>query len=1312
MDHSTTDLSDHEKLQFSRPISPNSNQQVSSPPRPVCVNPTMSTNGINTGLANSGTYSTQNTNQVNPDNHLVFSLNCNVQASPNSTLRSQRGTNSNENTMRRSHSVDNVNSRRFQPSPSTGVEIRMSSPSPYGNSQHRLPSVSNPQNQASHNVDSQHRHSSVNSVNNPQYTSSHSFSIINRVTSFNGINQLHQAYPNDNTHSQHRTHSANNLYSRQFQASPNTRVGKRIFSPSYSQHCPPSDNNPQYTASHNDSIVNHMSSFNGNSQLQQANPNDDSQHRPPSVNSVNNPQNQASPHDSIGNRVNSFNGNSQLLQASPNGNSQLQQANPNVDNQHRPPSVNSVNSRRDQATPNGSIGNRVTTPNGNSQLLQASTNEGGQRRTHSVNSRRNQPSQNSSVSNHVTSLNEGRQRRPHSVNSRRYQTSQNTSLNSSTRIPVPSPNGNGQLQQANPNENNQHRPPSVNSVNSRRDQATPNGSIGNRVNSINGNGQLLQVYPNVDSQHRPPSVNSVNNPLGQGNFNEGQLGANGSGKSDDITGINSDREPSCMTSSSNSEVVWDRTQKPFMPMVTTMKVREVTSRNKDNINSIEIRLKQDERHRSDSKKTNKSSHVSNKSLPYKPGVSRSISAIHTMPDSYRKIYNPRQVNRSISPVKTEEWKQSPQRIRHRETSTLSISSRACSKYDNEERVREERYQTPAINNKQVAITKDKSMSPLLNLYPPKYNTKKFKIVSYLRDLLLPLFKRGQITRKDTVVACSAVVLEFMREMNLHTADMLISSPDSAPSAEEKKLLFNLLLSAVCDLEQFKVNRVNYETEKYPNDALSLAMKNIREKDKAEEEQRTNKTLQKEEQIKTLRHKLMELAACRTLRPEQLVEMEQRLLKGDEEVIDFLINTRITNVGSGLQNPDDSPPFKLRDNIIITNPPDVMSVLSGKPLLVRNNEGLVADIEAERLRAAVTNPTAEGEVSIFNSVSYVIGGTFPEIVTNSSPRRLDNNRYPVNVVLNCPLYHDPECDVVVIGSVTMNPPITAVDMSWLIAYGPDRTVMNLDKMFENKLVTTYQIGNSSFILAFKAGSLLPGWDYFVYLGVVPANTSQGDQTSYDGQDQLVSAQAEFTIISDDMVLPGEETYNDIDNNNDTNGQFQLENPNNEGDIQQQTYDDPNIYNNNRMLCYDNQQMPPQADMQNTPSDPSYQGPYDNQQYNIENQIEGVYEYYDSPDAKGKTASGFLALPNDKQASISNYFQPFQEQLKLFIKDHIEPLYTICDTPVITEEEFKVLLHNTCMEYAMKYQPSQVLTTDITRDIILSVKEGLTSILPQQ
>lgn len=595
-------------------------------------------------------------------------------------------------------------------------------------------------------------------------------------------------------------------------------------------------------------------------------------------------------------------------------------------------------------------------------------------------------------------------------------------------------------------------------------------------------------------------------------------------------------------------------------------------------------------------------------------------------------------------------------------------------------------------------------------------SRKVKVIDYLRRSLLPVHHRGALTRDDMVVVCSTVCRDFMDQAPYSNEQMAETS--SVPlTREDESLLSTLLLTTLKDLNTIKARGSAAATPHQMEGPSGYSAK---------------------------------------VTPLPSVSKERRPSATAITHHTPIAPTQSNSFGATALSAAGGHSTALADSTLHT-------VLSNQ----------------SASRSAVSAPKAPP--SLFQSVSYTISGAFPRGETNSAAAyrsgtasgdgRLPASPYQqavLKVSITSPSVQDADGDIVVIGNVTTSVPVALI---WWLGYGPQRTVLNLDKLYTNGLVATYQITDTSFILTFKRGALVAGWDYGVYLRVTsPDGTSVSASTTF----VIPALTDEREAAATGMGLPDQRVGNN-------KHRALAPNPYS-GRTQEGYYGDGDINDDEHMSKlarfgppsgYGNSPQPSGV----TPSgarhyDPApqplssvagepvhydvYQGSatiaprysevvhgklrdamggtslyYDQRDYEQQRQKQAAWEEQQQLQTSQQQAtelsinSNINMDPNSHnpnplsklgvRGQINPYFVPpvqpmsatYQEQLRHFFVDHIEPLYYISPNPAMPEEAFKAIVKDIAKRYWFAYDKTQPLTDALKREIIDTIKAKISN-----
>lgn len=279
--------------------------------------------------------------------------------------------------------------------------------------------------------------------------------------------------------------------------------------------------------------------------------------------------------------------------------------------------------------------------------------------------------------------------------------------------------------------------------------------------------------------------------------------------------------------------------------------------------------------------------------------------------------------------------------------------------------------------------------------------------------------------------------------------------------------------------------------------------------------------------------------------------------------------------------------------------------------------------------------------LFTSVSYAMGGEFPRL-----PRHIQQQG--PHVTLASPNNPDPKVDINVMGSVRWGEIVT---LHWTLAYGPQRSVLNLDSLYTGSLATTYQLNETSLFLCLRPGSLVCGWEYYVHLTATDMNGMSG------------YAMVTFVLPTSSRSVPPRQGH----------------------------FADAGV-GMDQGLTPGRGVMGPSSNNFETPSlkDPKTSLP--------------------SQALKARKDNGPLPLeaapPLAEPTLGMSPRKTYHESLKEFIETQVQPLYSLSSNPSISEEHFRVVVKDVARTFWFSHPPDQILTEDIKRSIVKDVKYGIT------
>jgi hypothetical protein len=378
----------------------------------------------------------------------------------------------------------------------------------------------------------------------------------------------------------------------------------------------------------------------------------------------------------------------------------------------------------------------------------------------------------------------------------------------------------------------------------------------------------------------------------------------------------------------------------------------------------------------------------------------------------------------------------------------------------------------------------------------------------------------------------------------------------------------------------------------------------------------------------------------------------------------------------------------------------------------------ADYRAGSAYSAGDAPVPAAGVGVV-SVSYTVAGTFPDPPERAPPVAAVGD--DLRAALSPPAIVSGDDDIVI--TVALHAP-SAVTLCWWLAYGPSNIVLNLDKLYSNGLVTTFQISENAVVLTVKGGTLVPGWEYAVHVDVNEIATAR-----------VTGAQIQFTVPSTQTGLPpgsrvtnnggmlappGIGSATDFNARRDdylkakkmggTNGWFGLG----------YTADaEPGPLRNDDSPP---RGAPSYGQVQDSRGAPSSAPTAPGTVTSIERfgtNAAGTQAGSAAPKSPAaRTQNGAAAASTPAAATIdaaaqgeaaSSAKQPppkssgtFQEQLRDFFVHQVEPLYYLSANPSISEQSFKAAVRGVSKQYWFSQPAATQLSEDMKRQIVKDVK----------
>jgi hypothetical protein len=274
-----------------------------------------------------------------------------------------------------------------------------------------------------------------------------------------------------------------------------------------------------------------------------------------------------------------------------------------------------------------------------------------------------------------------------------------------------------------------------------------------------------------------------------------------------------------------------------------------------------------------------------------------------------------------------------------------------------------------------------------------------------------------------------------------------------------------------------------------------------------------------------------------------------------------------------------------------------------------------------------------------------------------------------VSLTSPNLASAQHDVIIIGTIQCKSQVT---LTWWLAYGPKRHVIDMDNLYMHKCVSTYQVSPNGFILTIRGGALVEGWDYFVHLTV-----------SADLLGTQAVAQTSFHLPSMFRKVTALEHF-------------------------AREHHQTSIMNGFTMGYYGDEEFgalspEPAAATRAFPATPPPPSSGDS--------ASGVTRH--SPSSDTTTTNPTAVASGAWRNRATPPAQPmrgylgmtFQEQLRAFFLEQIEPLYFVCENPNLSHTEFKAVVKDVARRHWTSKPPDGVLDDAQRRQIVLMIKKAL-------
>ena len=552
-----------------------------------------------------------------------------------------------------------------------------------------------------------------------------------------------------------------------------------------------------------------------------------------------------------------------------------------------------------------------------------------------------------------------------------------------------------------------------------------------------------------------------------------------------------------------------------------------------------------------------------------------------------------------------------------------------------------RAQQPAQQKRSEVVVEDtlsdgKASTQPSAQYSPTRLTMKARVVEFLRTSLLPLYKKQLLTRDEIILTCSSICQEFMLRRGLSETDL--QTVTRLPLSELDEDLLLKLVDA-------------YTVDVSGGDDQSTYRQTVSESGGGGSSRKFGSQRPQLQQ----RNDFYSSANDEHQQHARRVEERQR------------------SPAVGLN----SPPTPSGNNI----------TLEGN--LFRQPS---VDYYSVPQRSSGGQPISNAEETqappstLFTSVSYSISGSFP-LPPNSTNRVGD---HPLRCTLASASIVDPDSDIIVTGTVHTK---TAVSLVWWLSYGPHRTVLNLDNLYSTRSAVTFQISDSSFILAFRCGVLLPGYEYHVHLTVTANNgVSVGAQCSFGVPPsiggQLLDEGEKLGLVSQQQRTTMGSTSHYTQHT--THGYY--------GDGEA---GGGSMSPTRRHVDFDEHTKHQDTQTNVNPLQPNPIRAYYNVNPNMTSTTaptsKGLPEMSVDPSITTTPPTTTMMGGARKEMGAT-----FQEELRRFILEQIQPLYFLSSNPSITEEEFRLVTKNVAATFWFSKPPEAPLDDAMKRSIVQCVK----------
>jgi len=288
------------------------------------------------------------------------------------------------------------------------------------------------------------------------------------------------------------------------------------------------------------------------------------------------------------------------------------------------------------------------------------------------------------------------------------------------------------------------------------------------------------------------------------------------------------------------------------------------------------------------------------------------------------------------------------------------------------------------------------------------------------------------------------------------------------------------------------------------------------------------------------------------------------------------------------------------------------------------------------------------VSLIESVQYVSAGRFPDKPSQSAAA---DHFGGLEVTLSPPTQPSPDHDTFLVGRVQSR---HTVRMTWWIAVGAQRRVIDADSLHRNGSITTFQVSDEGCLLIVRKGTLVSSQQYHVHV------TVGGELTR-----TIASAQVSFTVhrkgsLTDTKLLV--ESGVTASHSSHSAGYY--------GDVESGTW-------------FTGMRLHNQTTTPGTTTD---------------SEADVIRSLPATATTAARLAAGTQLLAMKHPLGLT-----FQEQLRLFFLQSVEPLFELCQNPTLSRDEFRDLVKTVAAKWWNSRPATELLDEATCGAILKDVKE---------